>query len=195
LIELYHFAYRLTGAAARVGRTSALTLVLVAALTGCRHKTAAFVIPKGAHAPIELEVPSSPDPPPTIATLPLPELAPLPSPPLPASPPRKRTAPAPKEEPPAQVAEAAPAALAIGTLSTGGDPTPQSRNQAQQMIASIMKRIAALPARTADAEKKQIRQIRHFLDQAQQALNSGDAEGANNLATKARLLLDDLEKK
>ena len=184
MIELYHFAYRLTGAAARVGRTSALTLVLVAALTGCRHKTAAFVIPKGAHAPIELEVPSSPDPPPTIATLP-----------LPASPPRKRTAPAPKEEPPAQVAEAAPAALAIGTLSTGGDPTPQSRNQAQQMIASIMKRIAALPARTADAEKKQIRQIRHFLDQARQALNSGDAEGANNLATKARLLLDDLEKK
>jgi hypothetical protein len=37
--------------------------------------------------------------------------------------------------------------------------------------------------------------VRHFLDQAQQALNSGDADGAMNLATKAKLLMDDLEKK
>ena len=63
------------------------------------------------------------------------------------------------------------------------------------MISSILKRIAALSTKTADAEKPQIRQIRHFLDQAQQALNTGDTEGAKNLATKARQLMDDLEKK
>jgi hypothetical protein len=131
-----------------------------------------------------------------IATLPAPELAP-PSPPLPPKPaPRRR--PAPKEEPqsPIQVASASePAASAIGTLSTGGDAAPQSQQQAQDLIVSIQKQIEALPANIANAQKKQIRQIANFIDQAKRALNSGDAEGARNLATKAKLLLDDLEKK
>jgi gas vesicle protein len=94
-----------------------------------------------------------------------------------------------------QVAEAAPAELAIGTLSTGGDVTPQSQQQAQDMISSILKRISALSTKTAETQKRQIRQIRYFIKQAQQALNSGDAEGAKNLAIKASLLMDDLEKK
>jgi len=93
------------------------------------------------------------------------------------------------------VSEAEPAAVAIGALTTGGDAAPQSRQQAQDLIASILKRIAALPAKTADAQKRQIRQVRNFLDEAQKALKSGDAEGAKNLATKAKLLMDDLEKK
>jgi hypothetical protein len=80
-------------------------------------------------------------------------------------------------------------------LSNGDEATAQTQQQAQEMIASILKRIAALPSKTANAQKREISKIRHFLDQAQQALNSGDAEGANNLATKARLLMDDLEKK
>jgi hypothetical protein len=63
------------------------------------------------------------------------------------------------------------------------------------MISSILKSLAALPARIADAQKRQVRQVRHFLDQAQQALNTGDTEGAKNLATKAHLLMDDLEKR
>jgi hypothetical protein len=79
-------------------------------------------------------------------------------------------------------------------LSTGGDAAPQSQ-QAQDLIASIQKQIEALPANIANAQKKQIRQIANFIDQAKRALNSGDAEGARNLATKAKLLLDDLEKK
>jgi hypothetical protein len=132
-----------------------------------------------------------------IASLPPPDLAPLPPPPPPPPPPRRRTSSAPKEEtqPPTQVAEAAPAALAIGILSTGDDQTPQSQQQAKDIIASIFKRIAGLPQKTAAAKRKQVNQVRHFLDQAQQALNSGDAKGANNLATKAWLLMDDLEKK
>jgi len=85
--------------------------------------------------------------------------------------------------------------LAIGSLSTGGDLAPQIQQQAQDMITAILKRIAALSAKTADAQKRQLRQVHHFLDQAQQALKSGDTEGAKNLATKASLLMDDLEKK
>jgi hypothetical protein len=132
-----------------------------------------------------------------VASLPPPQLEDLPPLPVPPPAPRKRPATAPKEaQTPVQVAGAsAPAALAIGELSAGGDSTPQIQQQAKDLIAAILRRIAALPARTADAQKRQIRQVRHFLDQAQQALNSGDADGAKNLATKARLLMDDLEKR
>jgi hypothetical protein len=194
LIQLDHLAHRLAAVLVRIGRAPALTLVLVAGVVGCRHKPPAFVIPQGAQAPIALEELPSPDPPLEIATVPPPELSPPTTPPLPAPAPRKRPAPAPKEEPPVQVAEA-PAALAIGSLSTGSDPTPESQHQAQDMITSILKRIAGLSSKTAESQKRQIRQVRHFLDEAQKALNSGDAEGAENLATKARLLVDELDKK
>jgi hypothetical protein len=147
-------------------------------------------------APIELENPTAPDDLPMIAEVPAPELTPLPPPPPLAKPtPRRRPTTAPKDEPVQVASGAEPAELAIGALSSGGDSTPQSQQQARDLIGSILKRIAALSSKTADAQKKQIRQVRHFLDQAQQALNTGDAEGAINLATKARLLMDDLDKK
>ena len=192
----FHLARRLATALAGAGRTPALVLVLAAGLAGCRHKPAPFAIPQIAHAPLDLEVPQALDPPPLIAAEEPPDLGPLSSPPpLPA--PRKRPTPAPKEEtqPPAQVADAAPAALAIGTLTTGGEAAPQSQQQAQDMIASIARRIAGLPSQTVKAQNRQIRQILNFVDQAKKALASGDAEGAKNLATKAKLLMDDLEKK
>ena len=188
------FACRLASTLNCVGRTPVLALILVAGLAGCRHKPPAFVIPLGAQAPVDLLDIPLPGPPPTIATLPEPEPVPFPEPAPTAPVPRRRPTPAPKEEPPAQVSEA-PAALALGTLSTGGDLAPQIQQQARDMISEILKRISALSAKTADAQKRQIRQVRHFLDQAQQALSSGDTEGAKNLATKARLLMDDLEKK
>jgi hypothetical protein len=195
LIRRHHLAQRL---AAKLIRVSAVALVLAAGLAGCHHKPAVFVIPQIAHAPIELETIPPPDSPLMIATLPVPDLEP-PLPPAEPPKPAPRRRPPPKEEPqpPVQVASAPePAALAIiGTLSTGGDSAPQSQQQAQDLVASILKRIAALPANTANAQKKQIRQIKNFIDQAQKALNSGDAEGAKNLATKAKLLMDDLEKK
>ena len=77
----------------------------------------------------------------------------------------------------------------------------QDRRERRQRIFTLARRferIAArldLPANIAASEKKQVRQIRNFLDQAQEALNGGDAQGATNLATKAKLLMDDLEKK
>jgi hypothetical protein len=173
-----------------------LAVVFAAGLAGCRHKTV-VTIPMGSHAPIALEIPVAGDAPVEIATLPEPELPPL-TVPAARPVPRRRSAPTEKDDSqPASTpsTDAEQAALAIGSLSSGGDTSPQSRQEAQNLIAAIVKRIAALPAKTADARKTQIRQVRNFLDQAQQALNSGDAEGAKNLATKARLLMDDLEKK
>jgi hypothetical protein len=187
----------LTGAGlTHAGLALALSALLVASLGGCHRKILRPALPLASLAPIELEEPAvHSDSLPMIAMLPLPELGPLPPPPPPPKPaPRKK--PATKEE--AQPPVSGPpeeAALAIGALSIGGDAEPQSQQSARDLIAAILKRIAALPAKTADAQKKQIRQVRHFLDQAQQALNSGDADGAMNLATKAKLLMDDLEKK
>jgi hypothetical protein len=90
---------------------------------------------------------------------------------------------------------AEPAAIAIGDLTSGSDGTPQSQQQARDLIASILKRIKELPAKTIDAQKKELKEVHRFVDQAQQALTVGDADGAINLATKARVLMDDLEKK
>jgi len=87
-----------------------------------------------------------------------------------------------------------PEQTAIGALSSGGDSNPKAQQDAAELIASIEKRLTALPAQKADAEKAQISKIRNFQRQAQEALASGDAEGAKTLATKAKLLLDDLEK-
>lgn len=197
MIGLHHFAGRLAGIFARAGRTPALALVLVAGLAGCRHKTVRFVIPQGAQVPIELEATPPPDSLPEVATLPPPELSP-PSPAEPPKPPpRRRPTPAPKEDnpPPTQIADASSVAVAIGNLSTGEDAKPEVHQQTQELITSIRKRIAALPAKTVQAQKKQLSQVSRFLDEAQQALNSGDAEAAQNLAIKGRLLMDDLEKK
>jgi type IV secretory pathway VirB10-like protein len=179
----------------RARRLPVLTLLLMFGAAGCRHKNMPLALPQIAHAPVDLEVPAPAQPPIIVAELPPPTLGP-PSiaPPLPAPPKRRPTPPKEETQPPVQVAEAAPAELAIGTLSTGGDLTPKSQQEAQDMIAPIVKRATVFSART-EQQKRQIRQVRYFLKQAQQALNSGDPEGAMNLATKARLLMDDLEKK
>jgi ribosomal protein S20 len=115
--------------------------------------------------------------------------------------PRKSTKPtaSPAVTPPVQVASAEPAApspeeTAIGALSSGGDSNPKAQQDAAELIASIEKRLTALPSQKVEAEKAQISKIKNFQRQAQEALSSGDAEGAKTLATKAKLLLDDLEK-
>jgi protein TonB len=154
-----------------------------------------LVLAQAAAAPVELEIPPEPANP--IMIQPVPEVTVvIPTPPPPKQPPRKKPAPAKEAQPPAQVASAAePAALAIGSLSNGGESTPQSQQQTKDLIAAIRRRLAALPARTASRQKSEISQVNRFLKQAQQALDSGDAEGANNLAVKAKLLMDDVEKK
>jgi len=195
LIEGSHSAK--AAARLRVGAASgrpALLLLIATGLAGCHHKTTPLVLPQAATAPVELEIPPEPANP--IMIQPVPEVAVvIPPPAQPKQPPRRKPAPT-KEAPPPQVASAAePAALAIGALSSGGESTRQSQQQTRDLVAAIRKRLAALPARTTSQQKDAVSQVNRFLKQAQQALESGDAEGANNLAVKAKLLMDDLEKK
>jgi hypothetical protein len=91
-------------------------------------------------------------------------------------------------------AQTAAEVTAIGALSSGGDPNSRTQQEATDLIGSIDRRLNALPAPKVESEKTQISKIRNFQRQAQEALTSGDLEGAKTLATKAKLLLDDLEK-
>ena len=171
---------------------------LMLGLAGCRHKPQLAPLPP-VLSPIALENIPEPD------NLPMVEAPQIKLPPVPvatnAKPKRERKRPAPKATPapePVQVASAAaappPEETAIGALTAGGEANPQTKQEAADLIASSEKRLNSLPAKKAEEQKAQISKVKNFLKDAQDALKTGDAEGAKTLATKAKLLLDDLEK-
>ena len=169
---------------------------ICALLSGCRHKPVRSPLPIGVLAPADLERPPEDANPPQIASIPEPELGPLPSV-QPPPPPRRRPPAASRENEPAPPVanNDAAAALAIGAISAGGDDTTHTVQQARDLINTVLKRVSALSAQIESAQKQEVRQVRNYLDQAQKALKSGDAEGAHTLATKANLLMDEVEKK
>jgi ribosomal protein S20 len=178
--------------------TAALGLGLLCGVSGCRHKTQIARVPV-IQTPMDLlDIPVPDD-------LPLLEVTPVKLPPEPtaaaAAKLKRERKKAPKVvaavpvAPPAPaVADPAPEVTAIGALTAGGEENPQTKQEAADLIASIEKRLNALPTQTTDDQKAQISKVRNFWRDAQAALKSGDAEGAKTLATKAKLLLDDLEK-
>lgn len=95
-----------------------------------------------------------------------------------------------------QIASAAVPALdsVIGSLTAGGDAAPAEKQKASDEIVTIEKRLGALSQATLDNQKEGLVRVKSFLRQAQEALISGDADGANTLVTKAGVLLDDLLK-
>jgi ribosomal protein S20 len=171
---------------------------LTLGLGGCRHKTQLAPLPP-VMSPVALEQIPEPD------NLPMVEVPQIKLGPVPvasnAKPKRERKKPLPKVMPvpePAQVASAppppTPEETAIGALTAGGEANPQTKQEAADLIASSEKRVNALPAQKSEEEKSQVSKVKNFLKDAEDALKSGDAEGAKTLATKAKLLLDDLEK-
>ncbi|SNT00979.1 hypothetical protein SAMN05421770_103444 [Granulicella rosea] len=177
-------------------------LLSVCVLAGCRHKPNPVVLAAQTQAPEPLVAPPEPAKAPVVEQQPLPK-----APVVTVKPPRKPrrkpapVAPKPVETPvpaPVQVASAgAPApdgASVIGALTTGGDASPQKHQQAADLIAACNKRLVELPAGLVEQQRLQVGQVKNFLRQSQAALDSGDSEGSLNLATKAKLLLDDLTK-
>jgi ribosomal protein S20 len=174
-----------------------LCLGLMVGIEGCKHKTQLAPLPP-VMTPIALvDIPEPDD-------LPMIEPTAVKLPPVPvatnAKPKREKKKPALKVTPtpePVQVASAAapPAEeTVIGALTAGGDANPQTKQEAADLIASIEKRIGGLSAQKAEEQKTQVSKVKNFLKDAEDALKSGDVEGAKTLATKARLLLDELEK-
>jgi len=59
-------------------------------------------------------------------------------------------------------------------------------------IAATERQLNGIDRVLSKQEQKTARQVREFLKQAREALNSGDVDGAHTLAAKARVLLGEL---
>jgi hypothetical protein len=81
---------------------------------------------------------------------------------------------------------------AIGTLSSG-EPADM-RKETQDSIAATEHGLSTLNRRLNGQEQKTAEQIREYLKQAREALISGDVVGANTLAAKAKVLLNELSR-
>lgn len=141
---------------------------------------------------------ASPLPPPSAQNVPIP----------PPPPPKKvrhrvKSAPKPAENtaqaappitPPAEV-EHPGTASPIGQLTTGDSALGErTKQETADMMAATQQGLAGIKRSLSTEEKVTAAQIRTFLTQAQQALDNGDTDGAHTLATKAKLLLDELTK-
>ena len=175
---------------------AALCAALTLCACGCRKKVQVLPPLPPIQDPVALVTQPPPEHPQMIEP-PVVRMPPVPIASAAARPRRERRKPAAKPAPePTQVASAEPSAedSAVGALTPGGEANPRSQQEAADMIAANEKRLNALPSQIVDEQKAQISKVKTFQRQAQEALSSGDAEGAKTLATKAKLLLDDLSK-
>ena len=173
-----------------------LAMVICLAATGCRHRQPQYVA-VALPPPVPVVLDASP-----LVNAPL--VQPVPVPALPATDvklpkkvkkPKKKVLPAATGNPPVQVAgdgAPVPAANVVGALSGGGEGSPEKHKQAEDLLAALEKRLAALPGNVAEGEKAQLSRVKYFWGEAKSALLAGDAEGALTLATKAKVLLDDV---
>jgi len=184
-----------------------LTLAAACIVTqGCKHSPK---VVQAATAPV-ITAPPIQVPPPVVRDAERRAEADIPAPPPPAPPKqeepqhptrtqrrqqRPQTQPTPTPPPTQSASAGAPvpdAASVIGELSTGGDTSAQARQQAADLIAAQQRRLEGLSSSVAGSHKTAVDQIKDFLLKAREALKAGDVDGANTLATKAKLLLDDV---
>lgn len=104
-------------------------------------------------------------------------------------------------------AAAAGAGTPVGTPATDGSASPigqlsaedtnvnpKQAEQTRHLIEATRKRLKHLSSSQQAARKDDIAAINAFLAQAKQALNSNDLVGAETLANKAKILMDELLK-
>lgn len=107
---------------------------------------------------------------------------------------------APGTQPPAapatqQASAAVGTGSPIGQLTTGDSAVGErTKHETADLIGETQQGLNGIKRSLSTEEKVTAAQIRAFLKQAQQALENGDADGAHTLATKAKLLLDELTK-
>jgi hypothetical protein len=170
-----------------------VSICAVASLTGCHHKVVIAATPP----PPPVEMVSVP--PPSHRAEPLPEepviaspALTLPVPPVrrPQLPRRRQTAIPP---PPTQTAVVAPPPMDLGNLTTGGESTNTALlQQTDDLLKAQTRRLNAVPTATVVLHTQQIEQARLFLKQASDAWAKQDIEGARSLATKAKVILDEV---
>jgi hypothetical protein len=83
----------------------------------------------------------------------------------------------------------------IGDLTTGDAAAGQQmKHDTTNLIAQTEQGLAAIKRPLSQEQQTTEGEIRTFLKQAKVALDNGDSDGAHTLATKAKLLLDELTK-
>ena len=198
----------LTGqfAGLRASRVALLGLCMLA--WGCAHKKQVATVTLPPPQPVPVDTTAQVDNAPVMPTVPLQPtpLTPVEVPTKKVKKPKKPATPAAQPAAPGtpvQVASAGPppgsppagsGASAIGELTPGGGTAPELRRQTVELLATVDKRLAGLSAEVKEKEKDQIVRVKNFERQSQTALDAGDPDGALTLATKAKVLLDDLAK-
>ena len=179
----------------RLADWAGLALLCVLA-TGCRHRQpamATITLPPDEPVPLEkaAEIAGLVPPAPVL-------MAPLPAVKVPVTKVKKvkkKTAPVPVAQTPVQVANAGAPASAesvVGALTAGGEDSPGTKKKAAELLTALEKRVAALSKDVVNKQPEQVARVKFFWSQAHAALAAGDADGAWNLATKAKVLLDDV---
>ena len=96
---------------------------------------------------------------------------------------------------PPQLQPAASNKSAIGQLTTGDSASGErTKHETADLIGATQQGLIAIKRSLSNDEKATAGQIHNYLKQAEQALENGDADGAHLLATKAKVLLDELMK-
>ncbi len=169
--------------------------VVCVGATGCRHKPAPLVIP--APSPVAVSNPPVPANPAQLPTesagkVPLASVPAVPG--EPAKKVKKKAVPAAPVEMASATAPPPPPPVELGSLTVGGDQATMNRKQAADLLAANEKRLAGLSAEVKSKQKSQVGWVQSFQRDAMKALNNGDAGAAVTLATKAKVLLDELTK-
>jgi hypothetical protein len=87
------------------------------------------------------------------------------------------------------IAPAPPPPIELGQL-TAGDTAP--RQETEDLLRSQQRRLSAISPAIAALHSQQVEQARLFLKQADDAWQKSDVDGARTLATKAKVLLDEV---
>jgi outer membrane biosynthesis protein TonB len=167
-------------------------LFCMLALAGC-HRKAVVIVPPPL-PPVGPAVVSVP--PPTHPPEPAPEVVEVPPVPTPPpTPPKRPVHRRPAPAPPATTATAPAAAppVELGQLSTGGEANNAALRQgAEDLLRAQQKRLLALPPAVTAAHREQTERASLFLRDADDAWKKLDIEGTRTLATKAKVLLDEI---
>ena len=193
-------------------RLFSVVFLLSVSITGCHRRSQQAIPPPQAEPPIISTLP--PMPPFALQSVELgkPEpVAPAPPPSEPVIAPKKHTRARhhrvthkPESTPPSTTpapsitstaSTPAVGASPIGQLSADdASSNPKESEQTHQLIQSTEKRLKNLSGAQQAAHKDAIAQVQSFLNQAKQALSMNDFVGAQTLANKAKILLDELLK-
>ncbi|HEY5253635.1 MAG TPA: hypothetical protein VIJ53_03215 [Acidobacteriaceae bacterium] len=197
----------------RYWRLFVVSFLLTLSIAGCHHKAERALPPPQAQAPAIAPLPTLP--PLNLEPVILAQSQPAPPktpPPVVPPPPKKQATKVHHHRTPAKgetegepsetqtsagnsTAPSAPGTAVIGQLSADdATATPSDAAQTKHLIDSTENELKKLSPKQQSDHKDSIAQVSSFLGQARQALSMNDLVGAQTLANKAKILVDELSK-